>query len=132
MNHTKTTNLPPIPRRLLPPQPPKRRRSLKELIRDLPYEIKFKIYKEYFEAVLYYELYKSLICHKKSKYLELSILRPYIPILLSKPNVIKYLCKQCPNFKESYYVHKILNSKNFLKLKNGESFGLGILMRMYH
>jgi hypothetical protein len=84
-------------------------------INKLPDEIKRKIYKEYFESSIYYQLYLKIVNHELSKKLNGIILRSYIPIILSKKDVLKYICNKCCVFQNSYNQHKIYNEKVFKK-----------------
>ena len=72
--------------------------KLYNYIIKLPDEIKRYIYKEYFESKIYYELYLEMINDDLSKRLNGIILRPFIPIILSKKNVLKYICNKCDIF----------------------------------
>jgi hypothetical protein len=90
--------LPSISKQYLPPQPPSSRikiKNTKELIKAIPNDIKMKIYKEYLEPEVYYSIYQDAIKNIKSKKLQTCILRPIIPILLSKPSALQYICKKC-------------------------------------
>jgi hypothetical protein len=119
----------------LPPDPPSSRikiKNIKELINAIPDDIKMKIYKEYLEPEIYYNLYENAIKTISSKTLNIIVLRPHIPILLSKPLVTKYICKKCNTFRTVYSTHKIENKKNFKKNNKGDSFALSILFNFYH
>jgi hypothetical protein len=122
-----------ISSRILPPTPPKNKiNTTRELINSLPYELKTKIYKEYLEPEIYYLLYNEALLSKTSKILNTGVIRPYIPIINSKPLVLRHLCNKCQIFRKVYNTHKIENKKNFVKMSNGESFALSILFYAYH
>jgi hypothetical protein len=103
-----------------------------EFIDKLPYDIRFKIFKEYFEPKICYNKYKSLLMHKKSITLDCSLMKLYISIILSKKMVIEYICNKCPAFRSSYNIHKIDKTKRFINYKNGESFCCYILFYIHH
>jgi len=122
-----------ISSRILPPSPPKNKiNTTRELINSLPYELKTKIYKEYLEPEIYYSIYQDAIKNIESKKLKICVLRPIIPMLLSKPVAIQYISKKCYYFRTVYNKHKIENEKYFEKLQKGDSFALSILMYIYH
>jgi hypothetical protein len=135
-----TTILPQINKRYLPPQPPgsrlknmnKNKKTIYKLINALPEELKMKIYKEYLEPEIYYSMYQDAIHRIESKKLNIKILRPILPILLSKPHVSDYLCKQCKTFRVTYSIHKTEKTKIFNQLNKGDSFVLSILFYLYH
>jgi hypothetical protein len=104
----------------------------KNIIDKLPCEIVLKIYKEYLEPEIFYIRYKEIIEHPTSMSLNGEYLVPYIPILLAKPNICKYISKKCKQFKESYTIHKITNKKSFHLMTNGQSFAATILFSLYH
>ena len=83
------------------------------MIKNLPDDIIDKIYKEYVEPEYYYGLYKEIINSRESQNLNSQLLRPYIPILLSKPLVIKYLCEKCYGFRNTYKEHKRYERKSY-------------------
>jgi hypothetical protein len=118
--------------RYMPPQPPIHKNSLFLLLDSLPFYIKYKIYKEYIEALYYYDKYLYAIHHINSKILNINILRSYVSLFLSKPHVTQYLCKRCGAFTSSYRIHRLLKNKSFAKLNKGDSFALHILMILYH
>ena len=101
-------------------------------ISKLPDEIKRYIYKEYFESDIYYELYLQILNHELSKKLNKIILRPFVPIILSKKNVLKYICKKCYIFRNYYEQHKIYNKKVFRLMTKGDSITTCILFTFYH
>ena len=125
------TTLPKISSKFMPPKPPSNINII-SLIKRLPDNIKYKIYKEYFEPEVYYILYKRVVEKKLSQSLHIDFLLPLIPILLSKKTVIEYICSKCKYFKIVYDIHKIQNKNNYAKLLKGESFALSILMYLYH
>ena len=125
------TALPKIDNKFMPPKPPSNINII-SLIKRLPDNIKYKIYKEYFEPEVYFILYKRVVEKKISQSLHTDFLLPLIPILLSKKTVIEYICSKCKYFKIVYNIHKIKNNTNFVKLSKGESFALSILLYLYH
>ena len=127
------SELAPIYRRFIPPPPPKNKiTATRELINLLPNELKMKIYKEYLEPEIYYSIYQDAIKNIESKKLKICVLRPIIPMLLSKPIAVQYICKKCYYFRTVYDKHKTKNEKYFENLRNGDSFALSILMHIYH
>lgn len=127
------SELEPIYRRFLPPPPPKNKiNATRELINSLPNELKIKIYKEYLEPIVYYSLYNEALLSKTSKLLNIANILPYIPIINSKPLVLRHVYNKCQIFRKVYNTHKIENKKNFIKMSKGESFALSILFYAYH
>ncbi len=120
----------------LPPCPPKNTTrqiyDIDYLLITLPNEIKMKIYKEYLEPYIYYLLYNEALLSITSKQLNIRLIRPYIPIIISKPLVLRYICEKCQIFRQVYIRHKIENDKNFVKINKGDSFALSILFYAYH
>jgi hypothetical protein len=104
----------------------------RNIIGKLPQDLVIKIYKEYLEADVYYTIYKNIIEDPISQRLNGKLLIPFIPIILSKPVVCKYIREHCPNFCSSFKKHKIDNNKVFTLLKKGESFAATILFSRYH
>ena len=105
----------------------------KQIIRRLPDDIIYKIYKEYVEVDYYYILYKQIINHKRSHNLDNTLLTHMIPILLSKQNVVDYLCKKCFGFRNTYREHdRREGKKTFTNLNFDSSFALSILFNLYH
>jgi len=102
------------------------------IIDKLPREIVEKIYKDYLEPEIFYIRYKEIIEHPTSMSLNGTYLVPYIPIILAKQTVCKYISKKCRQFKKSYIEHKITNKKNFHLMTNGQSFAATILFSLYH
>ena len=103
----------------------------RNIIGKLPQDLVIKIYKEYLEADVYYTIYKNIIEDPISQRLNGKLLIPFIPIILSKPVVCKYIREHCPNFCSSFKKHKIDN-KVFTLMKKGESFAATILFSRYH
>jgi hypothetical protein len=104
----------------------------RNIIGKLPQDLVIKIYKEYLEADVYYTIYKNIIEDPISQRLNGKLLIPFIPIILSKPVVCKYIREHCPNFCSSFKKHKIENHKKFVLMKKGESFAATILFSRYH
>jgi hypothetical protein len=102
------------------------------IIDKLPREIVEKIYKDYLEPEIFYIRYKEIIEHPTSMSLNGTYLVPYIPIILAKQTVCKYISKKCRQFKKSYIEHKITNKKSFHLMTNGQSFAATILFSLYH
>ena len=108
------------------------------LIKKLPDDIKRYIYYEFFDSMYHLEKFNILLNNTLSKQLDMSLIRPYIPIILGKPNLTPYFCKNILGynnhkaFETVYIEHKIQNNKIFINLKNGDSFALGLLMYLYH
>jgi hypothetical protein len=110
-----------------------------KLIDTLPSEIILYIYKEFFEPEYYYLLFSQLLMTKNSRNLVIEDIRPYIPIILSKPKVVHYFCNHfiCDGyykfFDYVYHYYKIRKLKNnFNKLKKGDGFALTLLMHIYY
>jgi len=101
-------------------------------IDKLPEELVRKIYKDYLEPEIYYEIYKKIIVSNASTSLDTKDLLPFIPLVLSKPHICLYISKNCHGFCSSYKVHKIENTKMFVLMKKGESFASTILFSLYH
>jgi len=125
------TTLPPISPRFMPPKPPTNVNII-HLIKRLPDNIKHKIYKEYLEPEVYFILYTRVIESKESQSLNIQLLLPLLPTLLSKKNVISYICSKCKYFATCYQEHKIINKKMFILMNKGDSFASSILMYLYH
>ncbi len=70
---------------------PKLLQIKKNIIDKLPEELVIRIYKEYLEADVYYTIYKNIIKDPISQGLNGELLIPFIPIVLSKPIVCKYI-----------------------------------------
>lgn len=131
----KMSKLLPISIKYLPQDPPSYRvkiKNVKDLINSLPNELKIKIYKEYLEPIVYYSLYNEALLSKTSKLLNIANILPYIPIINSKPLVLRHVNNNCQIFRKVYNRHKIENKKNFIKMSKGESFALSILFYAYH
>ena len=105
--------------------------SLEKSIQNLHYDIIRYIYKEFIEPELYLKLFTAALKTDSSKYLRITDIRMYIPVILSKPLVVKHFHKHLLYFKEIYKSHKIDKNK-FLLLTNGDSFALYFLMHLYH
>ena len=104
----------------------------KNNIDKLPTEIVEKIYREYLEPELFYIRYKEIIEHPTSMSLNGEYLIAFIPIILAKPLVCKYISIKCEKFNKSYTTHKINNKKIFKLMSKGESFAATILFSLYH
>jgi hypothetical protein len=108
------------------------------LIKKLPDDIKKYIYYEFLETKIYFDEFNIHLNNILSKKLNISLIRQYIPIILSKPKLISYFCTNIlgyDNYKifETVYIqHKIQNNKNFIKMTNGNSFSLTLLMYLHH
>ena len=100
-------------------------------IEKLPPDIKILIYKEYFEPKIYNEFYLEMINHELSKKLNGSMLRPIIPIIISKKNVLEYICKKCVIFRNAFIKHKN-NNKTFKLMTKGDSLTMHLLFSLYH
>jgi len=111
---------------------PELKRIQQNILDNLPRDIVVKIYKEYLEPEVYYEIYKRILQSPESCSLNGCEMRPFIPIILSKPIACKYITTKCHYFRGSYEEHKIKENKSFLLLKKGDSFALNILMHLYH
>jgi hypothetical protein len=98
----------------------------------LPEELVRKIYKDYLETEVYYDIYKKIIVSNASISLDIKDLLPFIPLVLSKPHICLYISKKCHGFCSSYKEHKIENTKIFVLMKKGESFAATILFSLYH
>lgn len=109
-----------------------KREDICALIVELPDDIKMYIYKEYLEPEVYYQYYLDKINHNLSTRLDGTILRPLIPSILSKKNVLQYICKKCHVFRDIYIDHKIEKKKGFIKMKKGNSLTMSILFTLYH
>jgi hypothetical protein len=107
-------------------------------IKKLPDNIKKYIYYEFFETKIYFNEFNILLNNRLSKKLNISLIRPHIPIILSKPKLISYFCtnilgyKNHKTFETVYIQHKIQNNKSFVNMTNGDSFALALLMYLYH
>ena len=110
----------------------KSNRKLIILIKKLPEELKIKIYKEYFEVEYYNKIILQALDTNNSISLQINDIRPLIPIILSKKNLITYLNINNSIFKELYNSHKFNNKKNFVLCKKGDSFALSWLFYLYH
>jgi hypothetical protein len=98
----------------------------------LPDFIKHKIYSEYLEPLIYFDLYNNLLLYSVSigtNYLYLSKL---LPSIFCKDIIKNYFIKECAGFRFSFEKHKKDNNKFFILLKKGESFALSILYYYYH
>ena len=101
-------------------------------IDKLPEELVIKIYKDYLEPEIYYDMYLKIIRLPTSTSLNGAELLHFIPIVLSKPHICIYISKKCYGFCSSYTQHKIDNRKVFNLMKKGESFAATILFSLYH
>ena len=104
----------------------------KNIIDRLPNEIVNLIYKSYLEPEIYYLQYKNIIESNESQSLNGVKIVPFIPIILGKSLVCKYILSRCPQFNNSYKEHKINNKKVFTLMKKGQSVGATILFSLYH
>lgn len=104
----------------------------RNIIDKLPNEIANLIYKCYLEPELYYLQYRIIIESPESTSLNGIKIVPFIPIILGKPLVCKYILSRCPQFNYSYKEHKINKKKVFQLMKKGQSFGATILFSLYH
>ena len=102
------------------------------LLNKLPEEVVNKIYKEYLEPEAYYIIYKKIIESPNSMSLDGKELVNFLPTLLAKQLVCKYVMDKCVTFNSSYKLHKIKNKKTFVLMKKGESFAAHILFALYH
>lgn len=100
-------------------------------IQRLPSEITRYIYEEYIEAQLIYESLDSAIDDIRSERLDTVLVRPLIPIILSKSKYIA-ICRRIPEFNIVYIEHKIRNKKSFQLMCKGNSFATAILFYRYH
>jgi len=104
----------------------------KNIIDRLPEDLVIKIYKDYLEPEVYYKLYIDIIQHPFSLGLDGKLLLPFIPILLAKPIVCKYISTKCVAFCISFQQHKVNKKKIFRLMHNGQSFASTILFNLYH
>jgi hypothetical protein len=104
----------------------------KNIIDRLPEDLVIKIYKDYLEPEVYYKLYIDIIQHPFSLGLDGKLLLPFIPILLAKPIVCKYISTKCVAFCRSFQEHKVNKKKVFRLMHNGQSFASTILFYLYH
>ena len=104
----------------------------KNIIDKLPQEIVRKIYREYLESEMYFTIYKNIIKNPISQELNGKILKPFVPIILSKPDTCKYISQNCHAFNYSFIQHKINKKKVFRLMNNKESFAATILFSLYH
>jgi hypothetical protein len=102
------------------------------IIDKLPQELVIRIYKDYLEGDVYYTIYKNIIKDPISQRLNGELLIPFIPIVLSKPIVCKYIREMSPQFCSSFKHHKIDNIKVFTLMLKGQSFAATILFSLYH
>lgn len=105
--------------------------SLEKLISKLPDDLIRYIYKEFIETELYYIQFIKALETIESRRLNIIKIKFLIPIILSKPQIVKYFSNKILYFKDVYKSHKI-DKKKFLQLNNGDSFALSILMYLYH
>jgi hypothetical protein len=110
----------------------KKKIDIKYYINELPFELRLKIYKEYLEPDVYYSTYMKILNSNESIRLNPIFLRPLIPIILSKKDVLNYLYNKCPAFRNSYQLHKIERYKGFRYMTKGDSFTANILLYTYH
>ena len=114
------------------------KRDIFENIKKLPDDIKRYIYYEFFDTLYHFEKFNLLLNNRLSMKLDISLIRPYIPIILSKQKLIKYFSENIIGdsnhkvFKTVYTQYKINNKKNFSNMINGDSFSLSMLMYLYH
>jgi hypothetical protein len=104
----------------------------KNIIDRLPEDLVIKIYKDYLEPEVYYKLYIDIIENPFSLGLDGKLLLPFIPILLAKPIVCKYISTKCVAFCRSFQQHKVNKKKVFRLMHNGQSFASTILFNLYH
>jgi hypothetical protein len=102
-----------------------------KFIDKLPEDIVIKIYKDYLEPELYYLQYKNIIESHESKMLNGDLLYAFIPTILAKPIVCKYISTKCSAFNYSFNKHKIKKEKLFRLILNGKSFVTVILFNIY-
>lgn len=108
------------------------KKTLKEYVNELPEDIQRYIYKEYLEPVVYLRQLNLLLESDESMRLDIVHVRPFLPTLLAKKNVIPYLYKNNIGFRYAYHNHKIDKRKSFTLMNKGNSFALEILMYLYH
>jgi len=106
--------------------------NINKNIEKLPEDLKKYIYREFIQTELFYEEFKNIIESKECQSLNATSIYKYIPIILSKPKYIKYLCKKMPFIETIYRDHKIKNNKIFRLMTKGQSFAQCILMYLYH
>lgn len=104
----------------------------KTIIDKLPKELVWYIYKNYLEVEVYYNIYKDIIKSPMSVTMNNTELLQFIPIVLSKQQVCKYISIKCFAFRSSYKKHKEDREKSFQLMKKGESFASSILFYLYH
>ena len=109
-----------------------KKKSLESNIEKLPEELKKYIYKEYIETQLFYDKFNEALNSKESRYLNIVNIHHFIPLILAKPEYIKYLLLKLYCFRWIYNDHKIIKKKTFILMNNGESFAQCILMHLYH
>lgn len=107
-------------------------------IAKLPDDIIRYIYKEFIEIEYHTKIIKELLNTRESIKLNIINIRPYIPFILSKPELCNYLCNNLilhnnyKYFEETYKYYKKNNNKHFSQMTKGDSFALTLLMKLYH
>lgn len=105
--------------------------ALVKHIQLLPSDITRYIYEEYIESQQIYEKFVLALEDTTSQMLNPILIRPMIPMILSKPKYIS-VCRQIPEFDIAYKEHKLRKQKCFRLMNNGDSFATTILFCKYH
>ena len=114
-------------------------------IQNLPYDIKYKIYHDYFiytnlfnnslnllkEYQLIYEDIIRALKSTKSVFLNTSEILPYVDIITDDKNLTKFVCSKNRIFKEIYIDHYKYGRNCFIDLDINESLALSWLMYLY-
>ena len=113
---------------------------LEKRIKALPEEVTQFIYWEYLDTEVHFRIFMDLLQRRTTRELWIKDIRPYIPIALAKPKLVKHLREHLYDDKGSidkafdivYNEYKINNKKSWRHLSNGDAFALSLVFHMYH
>jgi hypothetical protein len=106
--------------------------SIFDLLDELPYDIKYKIYDEYIRLPYLTSLYFYEVKTYDSQRLKPKNLFSRVMKMKRIPKLFDYVRRNDKLFNDLYIKHYINNNKNFRNLNVDESFVLSILFSLYH
>ncbi len=101
-------------------------------IYDLPFDIRKKIFLNYFQSEFRYKKIEKILSMPESIALDYRYLTKHIPDILASKTMINYLQKRDNIFPKIYEKSVINGEKNFVLLNPDQSFALTWLMYLYH
>jgi hypothetical protein len=110
----------------------KKKVTLEDRIKNLPYDIKKKIYYDYFETIYNYpnKVIKELNTYECIR-LNIIRLQYMIPIILNHDYLIQYFLKNSNEFRNVYEGHEC-DKQIFVLMDKTQSFALSWLYYLYH